>query len=95
MVIDVVGVDFEDSLDNCGREIKLVFQRAQSSKVRQRNIVGKNDVIIKRKGDIHCVDCNITGSNDLTSKDKDFQLNMFFGKFLFPVIEKFVCDGVF
>ena len=49
MGIAVVGVAFEYSLDNGGREIKIAFQRDESSKVRQINLVGKNDVIIKIK----------------------------------------------
>ena len=61
--------------------------------MRQINIVGNNGVIIKDKGDIIYADCNITISNDGTSKDPKFQLKMFFGKCLFPVIDKFVCDG--
>ena len=40
------------------------FQRSQIYKVRQRKLVGKNGVIIKNKGDIHYVDCNVTGPND-------------------------------
>ena len=53
MVIAVVGMDFEDSLDNCGIAIKLVFQRTQGAKVRQRYLVDKNGVIIKNKVGIH------------------------------------------
>ena len=57
----VVGVCFEGSLDNGGRTINIVFQRAQSDKVRQKNIIGKNSVIFKKKVDIHDVDCSVTG----------------------------------
>ena len=93
MVIDVVGVDFEDSLDNCGKEIKIVFQRAQSAKVRQIKLVVNNGVIIENKGEVYYVAFNITGSNDGTSKDTKFQLKMFFEKCLFLVIEKLVFGG--
>ena len=93
MVIDVVGVDFEDSLDNCGKEIKIVFQRAQSAKVRQIKLVVNNGVIIENKGEVYYVAFNITGSNDGTSKDTKFQFKMFFEKCLFLVIEKLVFGG--
>ena len=93
MGIAVVGMDFEDILSNGGRAINLVFQRYQSSKVIQRNIVGNNGVIIKNKGEINYVDCNVTGSNDGTSNNPKFQLKVFFEKYLFPVIDKLVCVG--
>ena len=75
------------------KKIKLVFQRSQSEKVIQRKLVGKNGVIIKNKGDIHYIDCNVTGSNDGTPKDPNFYSNMPFEKCLFTVIDKLVCDG--
>ena len=93
VVIFVVGISFEDSIDNVGRAINLVLQRNQDAKFIQRNSVGNNGVIIKDKGDIIYADCNITISNDGTSKDPKFQLKMFFGKCLFPVIDKLVCGG--
>ena len=37
--------------------------------------------------------CNVTGSHDGTSKNPKFQLNMFFEKSPFPVIENLVYDG--
>ena len=48
---------FEDILENGGRAIEIVFQRSQSDNVIQRNLVGKNGVIIEKKGDIYCIDC--------------------------------------
>ena len=50
-------------------------------------------LLLKNKLDIHYVYCNVTGSNDGTSKDPNFQLNMFFEKCIFPVIDTLVCDG--
>ena len=91
--IYVVGVDFQDILENGGRAIKLVFQISKSAKVRHRKLVAENGVIIKNKWDIHYVDCNITGSNDVTPKDTKFQLRLLCEKFLLTVIEKLVCYG--
>ena len=78
MGIAVVEMDFGYSLENFGRVIKCFFQRSQSSNNRQRNLVGKNGVIIKNTLDIHYVDYNVNGSNDGTSKNPKFQLKMFF-----------------
>ena len=58
--IYVVGINFEFILENVGRTIQLVFQRAESAKVIYIHIVGKNSVIIKNKGYIHYIDCNVT-----------------------------------
>ena len=49
MDISSEGMDFEDSLGNGDRAIKLLFQRARSDKVRQIKPGGKNDVIIENK----------------------------------------------
>ena len=68
----VVGVDFQDILENGGRSIKLVFQISKSAKVRQRNLVGINGVIIENKGDTNYVYCNVTLSNAGKSKDTKF-----------------------
>ena len=48
MGIAILGMDLEDGLYNGGRTIHIVFQRYQSPKFWQRNIVGKNGVIIKK-----------------------------------------------
>ena len=57
MGISAVKMVFEDILENGGRAIEIVFQRSQSDNVIQRNLVGKNGVIIEKKGDIYCIDC--------------------------------------
>ena len=93
MGIALLGMDSEYSLDNGDISVKIVFQRSQIDKVIQRNIVGKFIIIIKNKQDIQCVHCNVTGSNDVTSKDPNFQLQMLFETCLYLVIEKLVCDG--
>ena len=49
MGIYVLEMAFGDILEDGGRSIDIYFQISQSEKVRQRNIVGKNGVIIKIK----------------------------------------------
>ena len=89
---ETVGMDFEDSLENGGRSIKI-FQISQSKKLDRERLLVVNGVIIKNKRDNHHVDCNVTGSNYGAPKDPKFQLEIFFENWLFPVIEKLVCDG--
>ena len=86
MSIDVVGIDFEYILENSVISIKLLFQNVQSARDRHRNPIGKNVVIIKKKGDVHYVFFNVTGSNYVTSKYPKFRLKTFFKKCLFPLI---------
>ena len=93
MGIAVVGTSFENILDNGGRVIKLVFQRYQSYKFRQRKLVGNNAFVIKNKGDVHYVYFHVTGPNDGTSNDTKCLLQIIFEKFLFIVIEILVCGG--
>ena len=72
MGIYVVGVDFEDILENGGRAIKLVFQISKGAKVIQGKLAGKNSFIIENKWDTNYVYCNLTWSNDGKSKDTKF-----------------------
>ena len=68
MGISVVGMTFEYNLVHGSRKIKLFLWRDQSEKFRQIKIVGNNGGIIKKKLGIHYFDCNVTGSNNRTSK---------------------------
>ena len=92
MGIAVTGMAFEDSLDNGGKGI-IFPQISQSDKGIQRKLVFNNGVIVKNKGHINYIGCNVTGSNDGTLKDPKFKFKMFFEKCLLPVIDKLVCDG--
>ena len=69
------------------------FKDLKVPKLYRESFFGKNGVITKKEGNIYYFDFNATVSNDGTSKDPKFQFKMFFEKCLFPVIEKFVCDG--
>ena len=58
----------------------------QSAKVRQRTRLDINGFIIKNKGDIHYIGCNVSSSNDGTPKDPKFQFNMFFKSVHFQLL---------
>ena len=62
--IAVMEIDFGDGLDNGGGAINLVYKELKVPKL-DRKSFGKNGIVIKNKGDIHFVDCNVTGSNDV------------------------------
>ena len=49
MGIAVVGMAFEDSLENGGTTFKLRFERAQSAKVAQRLTKNKNRDVLRKK----------------------------------------------
>ena len=48
VVIAIVGMSFEDSSENGGEDIKLVFQISQGTNVIQSKLVGKNGVVINK-----------------------------------------------
>eukprot|EP00957_Ditylum_brightwellii_P001409 110607-Ditylum_brightwellii.AAC.1 len=64
---------FEDSIENVGEAVKLVFVCAQSHKAAQKLMLPyeiqedgsrkQTGAIIRRKGDTYLVDCNVTGSS--------------------------------
>ena len=93
MGIAVVGMAFEDSLENGGVALKMLFHRAQSAKVAQRLTKNKKGEILRKKGDVYFVDCNVTGSSEGSSKDPKFPLMDYFQHALFPEIENLVRPG--
>jgi hypothetical protein len=74
MGIAVVAMAFEDSLENGGPAVKILFNRSQSAKVAQRLTKNKNGAKLREKGYIYFVDCNITGSSEGNAKDPKFPL---------------------
>ena len=93
MGIAVVGFAFEDSLENGGIALKMLFHRAQSAKVAQRLTKNKAGKKLREKGDIYFVDCNVTGSSDGTAKDPKFALLDYFKHAVFPEIEQLTKPG--
>ena len=92
MGIAVVGCAFDNTLENGAVGVKIVFQRAQSAKVAKRQ-VSKNGIVIRKKGDIFYVDCNVTGTSHGTSADPKFALRDFFETTVFPSIQELVKEG--
>ena len=93
MGIAVVGMAFEDSLENGGIGVKMLFHRTQSAKVAQRLTKNKKGEKLKEKGDVYFVDCNVTGSSEGTSKDPKFPLLDYFKYAVFPEVEKLTGPG--
>jgi hypothetical protein len=50
MGIAVVGMAFEDTLENGGTAFKIRFERAQSCKIAQRLSRNKNREVLRKKG---------------------------------------------
>ena len=93
MGVAVVGHAFEDNIKNGGIGLKMLFHRAQSVKVTQRLIKNKAGTVLRKKGCVHHVDCNATGSNEGTSKDPKFSLLQCFKHAVFPEIEALTRNG--
>jgi hypothetical protein len=93
MGIAVVAMAFDETLNNGGTALKLAFQRAQSAKIAQKLTKDKKGNVLRKKGDVYLVDCNVTGSGEGTSKEPKFPLMTFFATTVFPEIEKLVKKG--
>ena len=93
MGVAVVGIAFQDSLENGGNAFKLRFERAQSAKVAQRLTKNKNGDVLRKKGDVYLVDCAVTGSSYGTSTDPKFPLKPFFELNVFPAVKELVKVG--
>jgi hypothetical protein len=93
MGVAVVGIAFQDSLENGGDAFKIRFERAQSAKVAQRLTKNKNGDILRKKDDVYWVDCAVTGSNYGTSSEPKFPLKPFFEFNVFPAVKELVKIG--
>ena len=63
------------------------------SKVAQRLSKDREGKVLRRKGDVYFVDCNVTGSNEGTAKDPKFSLLQYFKHAVFPEIESLTSVG--
>ena len=54
-------VVLEDSLENGGRAIKLIFKELKVPKLYIESVLVRMVFLSKNKGDINYVDCNVTG----------------------------------
>jgi hypothetical protein len=93
MGIAVVGMAFDDNLENGGVAVKMLFDRAQSAKVAQRLTRNKAGKVLRKKGDVYFVDCCVTGASEGTPKDPKFPLLSYFKHGVFPEIEKLTKPG--
>jgi hypothetical protein len=99
----VTGFAFKDNIENDGEAMKLVFFRAQSHKIADkeqrkgvRQLNGKIKFlgeILRRKGDPYLVDCCVTGSNEGTADDPKFPLKKLFQECIFPMVTGLVGPG--
>ena len=91
MGIAEVGYAFEDCIENGGIALKMLFHHAQSATVAQRLTKNKDGkILVRRKGDVYFVDCNVTGSNEGSAKDPKFSLLKYFKHAVFPEIKAFI-----
>ena len=84
MGICTFGFSFNDNVENGGKAIKLDISRCQSHKVagkihceERRDENGKMEYdgkVLRQKGDLYLVDCNVTGSKGGTADDLKFAL---------------------
>ena len=103
MVIAVTGYAFEENIENGGHGIKIMMHQVQGARIAKKQVresrmtdAGQrkyDGAIIHKKGGIHMVDCNVTGSDAGTSDKPKFSLKHFFETELFPRIVELVCEG--
>ena len=53
----------------------------------------KEGTVLKKKGDIYFVDCNVTGSSEGTARDPKFPFDQFFKHAGFPDFERLTCPN--
>jgi len=109
LMMAVVGIAFEDSLENGGTGVRLGIWRAEAAKVAQRVTnkahrdpetgrvtypsAANGGMQLREKGDVYFVDVEVTGSTSGTSTNPKFQLLGFLRDVLFPQLQKIVGPG--
>jgi len=107
MAICTIGYAFVDNVDNVengGVAVKLDLSRCQSHKVagkiqrvsRRDPETGKlvyDGEILRRKGGLYLVDCNVTGSKSGTADEPKFPLSQYFVNSIFPAVKDLVKVG--
>ena len=103
MGVCTVGFAFVDCVENGGTAVKLDFSRCQSFKVAgklqrksRRDDDGKlvyDGEVLRRKGDLYKVDCNVTGSSCGTADDPKFALLRYFLDLVFEAVKDLVKVG--
>ena len=104
MGICTLGFAFVDNVENGGTGIKIDLSRCQSNKVagrkqraaRRDQETGRivyDGEILRQKGDLYLVDCNVTGSTCGTSDDPKFALLSYFHELVFEAVKDLVKVG--
>jgi hypothetical protein len=103
MGVAITGFAFDTNIENGGRATKIGFYRVQAARVAKRTQresrkdedgrTRYDGQIIREKGDVYLVECNVTGSDHGTSDKPQFALLDLFMGHLFPGVEELVGTG--
>jgi hypothetical protein len=88
MVIAGTGYAFEEHIKNCGYGLKIMMHRVQGARIAKKCVrAGRKSQlgqqvydgkVIREKGDVYIIDCNVTGSDAGMSDKPKFSLKDFF-----------------
>ena len=103
MVVCFTAFAFKGSIINGGDAMKLGMFRCQSARIAKRQ-VGEarfledgsrkyDGKILREKGDVYLIDCNVTGSTEGSSDEPKFSLMHLFHSIIFPRIHDLVKPG--
>ncbi|CAJ1931219.1 unnamed protein product [Cylindrotheca closterium] len=103
MGIAVTAFAFKYSIENGGDGLKIGFYRAQTNKVAKKLVrqgvrqddgsIKRTGAVIREKGDLYLVDCNVTGSSEGTPDDPKFALKKLFEHHIFQKLDGLVAAG--
>ena len=103
MVVAFTGFSFEWNIHNSGEGIKIDLFRCQAGRVVKRAVKTSridengarkyNGEVVRNKGDIYMIDCNITGLSEESLSNPKFSLMKLFHSITFPKIATLVGDG--
>ena len=103
MVVAFTGYAFDGDYEEGGHGLKLGLWRCNAARVAKKLVRksrrDENDnlkydgEVLRRKGDVYLVDCNVTGSDEGTSDKPKFSLKRLLDDHMFPKIAELVGPG--
>lgn len=103
MCVAATGYAFDGNPENGGDGLKLGFFRVQGARIAQRRVkksrrtdegrIVYDGPMVREKGEVYMVDCNVTGSDEGSSDVPKFALKSLFEEILFPQIAALVAEG--
>ena len=103
MGVAFTGLAFDGNVESGGHGLKIGFYRCHGARIAKKQVresrrdeddnLKYDGPVVRNKGDMYMVDCNVTGSDPGTSDQPKFSLKGLFHDVIFPKVKALVESG--